>query len=177
MSVDEFKKMVAALRAMYPKAGAWDNEIQLSIWYGVARDIPADIGIRFVSDYAKENKFPPTLADFNSYCVTKIAPAVKDAMEAWGDVKKSIGHYGYMREEEALASLDEITRSVVKDMGYFSICNSEQDDMPILFAQFRNTYEARVKRTEGERMAEALLEIAKRKKLGESEQEKIERRD
>lgn len=159
MSGEEFMGVVAALKGLYPKAGILDTEMQVSIWANVAKNIPPQIGEQFVIDWALSSKYPPTLADFNKYALEKLLPPVKDAMEAWGDVLRAVSSYGYDRQEQALASLDELTASVVRHMGWYSICMSELDDLPTIRAQFRTAYEARARANEKKRTETGLRDL------------------
>lgn len=172
MSSEEFMRIATAINGLYP--GVLEKDIQLSIWAKVAADIPAEIGEQFVIDWATTSKFPPTLADFNKYAVDKLVPRIADAGEAWEHAIKVVAKFGYGKEKEALATLDELTASVVKSMGYDSLCMSEITDHPTLRAQFRMIYEGRAKFKEQERMRNgvrmALLEADEQKKLGGGEQ-------
>ena len=159
MNKDEFMKIAAALRGLYPKAGILDNEMQISIWAKVAANIPAEIGEQFVIDWAMTSKFPPSLADFNSYAVERLVPPLKDAMQAWGEVLEAVRRYGYDKQDEALGSLDKLTASVVRDMGWYSICMSEIDTLPTLRAQFRNAYDARAKAKEKRRQETGIRDM------------------
>lgn len=158
MDASEFKAFVSMLKGLYPKAESWDNEIQLRVWYDLAKDIPLDLSLEFLSMYVRNNKFPPTLADYNEFCVNKIVPELKDAMTAWGEVQDAVHKLGYMREVEALESFDELTRSVVRDIGFKEFCMTEEDNLPVLRAQFRNAYEARQKKAEHKRMTIGIRE-------------------
>lgn len=152
MSKEEFSQFVTALKGMYPESKNWDTEIQSKVWFDLAKDVPAEVAVRFIGEWARSSRFAPTLADFNAYAVEKLVPALKDANEAWGDVMRAISNFGYSREREALASLDETTRDVVRAMGFQSICMCEIDDLPVQRGQFRRAYEAKAQKAETERV-------------------------
>lgn len=158
MSKEEFSQFVTALKGMYPESKNWDTEIQSKIWFDLAKDVPAEVAVRFIGEWARSSRFAPTLADFNAYAVEKLVPVLKDANEAWGDVMRAISNYGYSREQEALESLDEITRAVTKAIGFQSICMCEVDNLSVIRGQFRKAYEARAQRKEEERIRNGIRE-------------------
>ncbi len=170
MSMDEFAGVMEIMQSLYPNVNVLGNPTVTTFWYNSLKNIPAEDALAFLAEWGIEStRFAPNIANFIEHYAKSCTPDYKDAMEAWGDVMKSIRCYGYPRETEAMASLDEITRSVVRDMGYKNICMGEEVDQPILFAQFRNAYEARVKRKERENITAA--------RLGMNQQDQIERRD
>ena len=61
--------------------------------------------------------------------------------DAWGMVLKAVRTYGYMREAEALESFPEPCRTVVKNIGWQNICQSE--NLVAERAFFRDSYGAK----------------------------------
>ena len=70
------------------------------------------------------------------------------AVEGWEKVSRAIGHYGMYQEQAAMESFDEVTREVVKRLGFQNICLSE--NIVADRARFAEIYQAiqRRKRTE-----------------------------
>ena len=54
-----------------------------------------------------------------------VSPVLSDWSEGWEKVSKAIGHYGMYQEAAAMESFDEVTREVVKRLGFQNICLSE----------------------------------------------------
>jgi hypothetical protein len=68
----------------------------------------------------------------------------KDWGDAWEEVLKAINYYGSYREEDALNSLDDTTRKVVKRLGFRNICMSENIEADR--ANFRMIYTNQMER-------------------------------
>lgn len=59
--------------------------------------------------------------------------------EAWGVVQNAISTYGWHNPEEAFAVFDELTLSVVKNLGWTRLCMSENPTADR--ANFRDAYQ------------------------------------
>ncbi len=71
------------------------------------------------------NKFKPTVAELREIYTDLVSPVLSDWSEGWEKVSKTIGHYGMYQEAAAMESFDEVTREVVKRLGFQNICLSE----------------------------------------------------
>lgn len=71
------------------------------------------------------NKFKPTVAELREIYTDLVSPVLSDWSEGWEKVSKAIGHYGMYQEAAAMESFDEVTREVVKRLGFQNICLSE----------------------------------------------------
>ena len=71
------------------------------------------------------NKFKPTVAELREIYTDLVSPVLSDWSEGWEKVSKAIGHYGKYQEAAAMESFDEVTREVVKRLGFQNICLSE----------------------------------------------------
>ena len=71
------------------------------------------------------NKFKPTVAVLREIYTDLVSPVLSDWGEGWEKVSKAIGHYGMYQEAAAMESFDEVTREVVKRLGFQNICLSE----------------------------------------------------
>ena len=151
MEMDEFISVAQVMESLFPSMHILDNEIVTKFWYGQLGKIPAGDALEFLAEWSINNsRYAPSIGDFLRDFSKKHSPNIKDAMEAWGDVQRAVSKYGYMRELEALDSLDDLTRSIVKDIGFKEFCMTDESNLPVLRAQFRNAYEARAKRKEEE---------------------------
>jgi hypothetical protein len=63
---------------------------------------------------------------------------VNEWEEEWDKVTDAIAKYGYYRTEEALETLPELTRTIVKRLGFRNLCMSE--NISIERANFRDIY-------------------------------------
>ena len=136
--------MVAALQTAYPTKGFLDSKEAISLWYQMLQDIPMQQVNDAAKRYIMEEHFPPTIADIRKRCFTQQAAALPDWEQGWGEVMNAIHRYGYMREAEALASLNPITAEVVKCMGFQALCQSENAEGDrIAFREIHSRYTAR----------------------------------
>lgn len=94
------------------------------------------------------NKFKPTVAELREIYIELVSPTISDWSEGWEKVSRAIGHYGMYQEQAAMESFDEVTREVVKRLGFQNICLSE--NIVADRARFAEIYQAiqRRKRTE-----------------------------
>lgn len=115
----------------------------IELWYQMLQDIPMDKVQDAVARYIMEEHFPPTIADIRKRCFTQQAAALPDWEQGWGELMNAIHRYGYMREAEALASLNPITAETVKALGYQALCASENPEGDrISFREIHSRYTA-----------------------------------
>lgn len=135
----EFAIFASALRTYYPKENILPNEQALELWYKQLQDIPYNVAELTLNKWVATNKWSPSIADIREQATGITQGAAKDWGEAWQDVLRAISNYGSYREEEALDGFDEVTRQVVKRLGFKNICMSE--DIQVDRANFRMIYE------------------------------------
>lgn len=83
-------------------------------------------------------KYQPTIAHIvDAININKSNNSIN--IDAWGNVQNAIRKYGMYREIEAVESLDNTTRRIIKSIGWKNICTSDNPD--IVRAQFRKAYE------------------------------------
>lgn len=141
----EFAIFASALRTYYPKENILPNEQALELWYKQLQDIPYKVAEVTLNKWVATNKWSPSIADIREQATSITQGAAKDWGDAWQDVLRAINNFGTYREVEALESFDEVTRQVVKRLGFKNICMSEniQNDR----ANFRMIYEQEIERT------------------------------
>jgi hypothetical protein len=88
--------------------------------------------------------YPPTVADIRDAAARISGPQLMDAIEAWEQVTKAVKRYGYYREAEAMASMNEDVAQMTKRFGWSEICMNDNPDT--LRAQFRMAWETQNKR-------------------------------
>ena len=154
MSFEEFKKLVKGMKAVYTSQSFLPDAESIKIWYQLLKDMPYEIANVSIQKHMATNKFPPTVAEIRSGAA-EITDKSHDWSDGWESFRKAVGRFGYYRREEAFASMDEITRKVVKRLGWKELCMSEnimQDR-----ANFRMVYEQEQSRaTERAMLPEAL---------------------
>ena len=84
------------------------------------------------------NVFPPNIAEIRKLCMERCKPKILSFDEAWGVVQKAMADYGWYHPQEAFAIMDELTLSVVKNLGWSRLCQSENPTAER--ANFREAY-------------------------------------
>ena len=147
MTKQEFATLVVAMQVMYGEDFI-GTEQALDVWYALLHDLDYQILSKALQQYMLTNKFKPTVAELREIYVELVSPVISDWSEGWEKVSKAIGHYGMYQEKAAMESFDEVTREVVKRLGFQNICLSE--NIVADRARFAEIYQViqRRKRTE-----------------------------
>lgn len=158
MTKKEFYLIASAIRTYYPKENILSNDKALELWYKQLNDIPYELAEIVVNKWVATNKWSPTIADIREQAADLISGERKDWGEAWREVLRSIGRYGSYDVDNGLKCLDEVTRKVVKQLGYINLCMSE--DLSRDRANFRMMYEAELeKQKQREALPPSLLKL------------------
>lgn len=171
MTFDEWKKLVKGLKSVYTSEKFLPDKDAVMIWYSLLKDLEYKTLNLAIQKYIATGKFPPTVAELRECAVGILEPlAQSDYGQGWEQVTKAIGKYGYCNAEEALASMDEVTRKCVKRLGWKNICMSENQVADR--ANFRQIYEQEIQRhREHKQLPESVREAIA---LTNSEVKKIE---
>ena len=144
MDKKQFAIFASALRTYYPKEKLLPNEQAMQLWFNQLQDIPYDVAEVTLNKWVATNKWSPSIADIREQAAGITQGEAKDWGDAWQDVLRAIRLYGSYQEGEALDSLDETTRKVVKRLGYKNLCFSEE--IQVDRANFRMIYEQQAER-------------------------------
>lgn len=144
MTKKEFAIFAMALKTYFPRDNLLPTEEAMELWYRELQDIPADVATAMLRKWVDTEKWPPSIAEIRSMCGEIAHGKLPDWGEAWREVEKAIGRYGYMAEEKALDSMSPTTQKAVLKIGWRGICMSENPDT--IRAQFRQVYEICVNR-------------------------------
>lgn len=142
MNKQEFAVIAAALRRAYGRTNIMPDDDAVEFWYGMLKDIDYTVCRNAVTQIISQSRFVPTIAEIREKSAETMMRDIPEWDEAWGEVLSAVRRYGYMQEEEALASLDSITAGIVRRMGYQNICTSER--IEVERANFREAYKAQV---------------------------------
>lgn len=140
MTQQEFLTIVATIKAAYPNSNVMPDKNSMDVWYLMLQDLDYAVVQSATQEYIATNKFPPSIAELREKCSTYTDVPVKDWGDAWKDVCDAIRFKGYMREKEALESLDETTKKCVQRLGFQNLCHSENEMADR--ANFRMIYES-----------------------------------
>lgn len=150
MDKKEFAIFASALRTYFPRENILPNDQAMTLWYEQLKDIPYNVAEKTLNKWVASNKWSPSIADIREQAINITRGNIKGWGEAWEDVLRAIRRYGSYKEEEALESLDEVTRRAVKNIGYRNLCLSEE--IQIDRANFRMIYENMQERVAQERL-------------------------
>lgn len=158
MERDEFKVLVKGMRSVYTQATFIPDKDAFNMWYALLGDLPYEVCSAAIQKYMLTNKFPPTVAEIRELAAGVVNGDPMTWGESWECVRKAISRYGFYRQQEALESLDPLTRRCVESIGFREICMSEKED--VIRGQYRSNFEIMQKREQSERqMTPQLLEI------------------
>ncbi len=149
MNKQEFMIFAMALKTYYPKDGLMPNEQAMGLWHNQLSDIDYKTAELFLQKWVATNKWSPTIADIREGCADITHGEMQDWGKAWEQVEKAIRYYGMYREDEAYASMDEITEEVTRRLGFKTICMSE--NIQVDRANFRMIYEQVIQRKKTDR--------------------------
>lgn len=122
MNKNEFIKIMAYLGNAYGKE---ITQEMLKVWYSFFKDTDLEIFKNAVYQVITSERFFPSIAIINETIVKQTTPSLSlSGEEEWEKVLDAIHKYGW-REDEALNSLEPVTRNIVKRLGYEHICMAD----------------------------------------------------
>jgi hypothetical protein len=161
MDKKEFSVIATGIKAAYPASKILEDNASMDFWYKMLADIPYKVAENAIMEHISTNVYPPNIAQIRSLCVERCSPAIPGFDEAWGTVQKAMAKYGYYNTQEAFETMDELTLSIVKNLGWSRLCQS--DNQTADRANFREAYEAKVKELQKSRQLPEF--VAKSKEL------------
>ena len=144
MDKKEFATFAMALKTYYPKEQLLPNQQAMELWYKQLEDIPYHVAETALQKWVATNKWSPSIAEIREAVTGISKERIPDWSEAWENVLTAVRTYGSYQPQEAMASLDERTRSCVRRVGFRNICMSE--NISVERANFRRIYEATAER-------------------------------
>lgn len=148
MKREQFKILCKGMKAVYTQETFLPDADAFNIWFSLLGDLDYPVLNAAIQKYMLTNKFPPTIADLRELATIIRMGDLPEWGEGWEKVLKAIRFYGYMRETEALQTMDEITQTCVKRLGWRNLCMSENNNQDR--ANFRMIYEQLSERTKKE---------------------------
>jgi len=143
MDKQQFATLVIGIKSAYPASKILEDNASMDFWYTMLKDIPYEIAENAVMEHICTNIYPPNIAEIRKLCMKRCQRPVLSFDEAWGVVQTAMSTYGWYHPQEAFETMDELTLSVVKNLGWSRLCHSEN---PIADrANFREAYEAKAK--------------------------------
>lgn len=158
MTKKEFATFAAAMKTYYPKENLLPNAQAAELWFIELQDLPYEVAMIALRQYVHTSKWSPTIADLRERAAGITLGEAPDWGEAWQKVQNADRWYGMYREEEAVETLDELTRETVKRLGFQNICLSENAVADR--ARFKDIYEQLAERKKRERNLPESMKIA-----------------
>jgi len=143
MNKQQFATLVTGIKSAYPASKILEDKASMDLWYVMLKDMPYEIAENAVMEHICTNIYPPNIAEIRKLCVERCQRPVLSFDEAWGVVQKAMSTYGWYHPQEAFDTMDELTLSVVKNLGWSRLCQSENPTADR--ANFRESYEAKAK--------------------------------
>lgn len=176
----EMFKIITFIGISYPNYSAFADKVSAKntakVWSDMLGDIDLTLVEMAVKKYTATNKWPPSIAEIRESALKIVQPEQEyTAAEAWGEVVKAVGAYGFNRADEALASLSPTTRKVAECVGFRTICMAEEDEVGVVRGQFLKMYSQIAERQKQDALLpvglkdaiHALAEAKSVKRLGE----------
>lgn len=175
LTEDQFRVLVKAMWAAYPKATFIPTEESFKVWYSLLSDLPYETLAQAVQAHMQTNKFPPTPADIREKAQQFVQqPEELYMSEGWasGLVMKAARNSTYGAEEE-FAKLPPIVQEAIGSVEALRSLGALAPDVlaSVAKGQFLSSYRATVKaHTEQQRYSPYLqqqMDSIKRMALGE----------
>lgn len=145
MTKKEFALIAVGIKSAYPASKVLEDEASMRFWYQMLQDIDGKVFENAVMEHISTNIYPPNIAELRKLCMERCKTPVLSFDEAWGVVQNAISTYGWRNPEEAFAVFDELTLSVVKNLGWTRLCMSENPTADR--ANFRDAYQQKAEET------------------------------
>lgn len=143
MDKQQFATIAIGIKSAYPSSKILEDNASMDFWYRMLEDIPYDVVENAVIEHICTNVFAPNIAEIRKLCMERCKKPIPSFDEAWGIVQKAISTYGSSQPQSAFALMDDLTLSVVKNLGWTRLCQSENQVADR--ANFREAYEAKAK--------------------------------
>ena len=119
ISKDDFKLVVASLKAAYPKEDFINSEYTFNLWYNSLCDIQYTVLRDAAMNYIMTNHYPPSISDIRQIAFDLVSPADELAGEEWARLMKALG-YAYAPEGfDKWIRLPDVTKEIVGGFSEF----------------------------------------------------------
>ena len=143
MDKQQFATLTIGIKSAYPASKILEDKASMDFWYAMLKDMPYEIAENAVMEHICTNIYPPNIAEIRKLCVERYQRPVLSFDEAWGVVQRAMLTYGWYHPQEAFETMDELTLSVVKNLGWSRLCKIE--NVTADTAKFTEAYEAKAK--------------------------------
>lgn len=144
MTRQEFSILAKSIKTIYPKENILNAPEEFALWFEMLEDIPYKVAAAGLKKWVMLNRWAPSISDMRAMSVESYGQNVNEWEEEWDKVTCAIAKYGYYRTEEALDTLPDLTRTIVKRLGFRNLCMSE--NISIERANFRDIYNREIEK-------------------------------
>ena len=117
------------------------NDDTLKVWYEFFKIYDVETFKNGIIQAISQCKYYPSIAEVKEIIAMQNTPQVNHkADDEWEKVRESVRKYGMYNEDEALASLEPLTRNIVKRIGFKDICMMNEDNRYNLRSAFVKSY-------------------------------------
>lgn len=159
MDKKQFATLAIAIKAAYPASKVLEDSASMDFWYLMLKDIDYHVAENAAMEHISTSVYPPSIAELRKLCVERCTRAIPSFDEAWGTVQKAISSCGRDNPDRAYAMMDDMTASIVKNLGWIRICISENPEANR--ANFRMAYEEKAKQRQIARQMPRFVEQQK----------------
>jgi hypothetical protein len=149
MTNEQFVKYTVMIKAYFPSSNAFNNPMAMNLWFEMLQEIDFDLACVALKRHVATAKFPPTVNDILTAVADNKPSGMQTAAEAWNSVLEAIRKYGQYDIVNALASLQEPTKSIMRNQ-FREVCQSE--NIMADRAHFMKMYDTYAKRDQTERL-------------------------
>lgn len=149
MTKKEFAMLAMAMRTYYPKEQILPNDKAMQLWYQELCDIPYEVAEAALRKWVATNKWSPSIAEIREMTVNVTNGEQMTWGESWEKAVGAIRRFGMYRPQEALDSLDPLTKRCVQSLGFRELCLSENPMADR--ANYRMVFETLQKREQTEK--------------------------
>ena len=125
MTKPEFAMIAVAVKSAYPASKIMADDASMEFWYRMLKDLNGKVVENAVMEHISTSVYPPNIAEIRKLCMERCKPPVLGFDEAWGVVQRAMSEYGWYHPQEAFALMDDLTVSVVKNLGWSRLCQSQ----------------------------------------------------
>lgn len=161
MTIAETARLIAILKMAWP-AHPLEAEQGAAVYHRAMADIPFDLAERAVDEWLRTGKFFPAPAEIRELAL-RAGVGLPAAEIAWQEAQRVIG--GYRPGDPAPLWSSRVLEETVNAVGWSAIKACEADQLGTLRAQFRDTYNALLRRVTADDARDALAEAEGRRAL------------
>jgi hypothetical protein len=161
MTIAETARLIAILKMAWP-AHPIEAEQGAAVYHRALADIPFELAERAVDEWLRTGKFFPAPSEIRELAL-RAGVGLPAAEIAWQEAQRVVG--GYRPGDPAPLWSSRVLEEAVNAVGWSAIKACEADQLGTLRAQFRDTYNALLKRMTADDARDALTEAEGRRAL------------